>query len=197
MADPVVKKDKAYIGIDAGGVLLHKSRGEHVPVNQVQSRNPIIGALAPLIKMKENGNKLILISFASRQLAKLNASDIEKNYPGVFDAMFFVKDKMEKVALCRYLGIDVMIDDTVDVHVNIKNGLYVGKNKEIKAIPTMKHILFTGDCIDGENKDNFTEVDDWSKIYELLNTVDHTHEADKSIKLTKYVYPEYSSMNWT
>jgi hypothetical protein len=131
-----LKMSNAYLAIDAGGVLFHKESGGI-------SRKPIQGAIEWLSKLKDEGCRLFLISFASRKTAGITVNDIAEYYPNLFDGLFFVKNKLEKVALCRYLGSDVMIDDTWEVHRNIRDGLYLDKPKIIHSIPTVFRILFT------------------------------------------------------
>jgi hypothetical protein len=132
----------ARIGIDAGGVLYHKINGSD---QTDRARQPIAGAAECLKRMIAAGHSLYLISFAGRKTAAITLTDVREHFPDTFIGIFIVKDKLEKVAICHHLGIDVMIDDSLEVHSSISNGMYLGKARAIAAIPTIRRVLFTAD----------------------------------------------------
>ncbi len=196
MATKENKDNTLCIAIDAGGVLLKKNSGND---QTDRSRFPIRGAKDNLTKLKKQGHTLVLVSFAGRKTAEITMNDMKVHYPGLFDKLFFVKNKLEKVAICRYIGADVMIDDTAEVLHNIKHGVYLGKPKIVPGIPTIRRILFTGDDekdVDrsGDNHDDALVTETWEDIYEMCQDVKKGHVEDPSVKVLKYVYPEYSSV---
>ncbi|MDD4931419.1 MAG: hypothetical protein PHG66_04740 [Candidatus Colwellbacteria bacterium] len=189
---------RSFIAIDAGGVLLHLNEG----VDQSnRSRTPVKGANEVLAKLKSEGHKLFLVSFAGRKTAEITFNDMKEHYNGLLDGLFFVKNKEEKIALCRYLGADVMIDDTSLVHYHIKNGIYTGKPKAIGGVPSIHRLQFTGAPFGGDKSnldltgsDGATVVETWDEIYNICSGLTHTHKPDDKITITKYVYPEHSSV---
>ncbi len=185
----------ATICIDAGGVLYYSNREKEDEAEL--ERNPIDGARECLIKLKKAGHKLYLDSFAGRKTAALTKQDIERNFSGLFDGLFFSKNKLEKIAVCRYIGADVMIDDTEDVLYHIKNGVYNGKAKEIKGDPSILRILFNGakKPLEEGNKpedksDGALPVNTWDDVWLQCEKAVNTHKADTSIVITKYIYSD-------
>lgn len=94
------------IGIDFGGVL---SKSDEK--NNYNTSLDMPGALEALLFLKKQGHTLFLISFAGRQRSLDTRMSINKTCPGLFDQMFFVKEKSLKALVVKMLGIHVMIDD--------------------------------------------------------------------------------------
>lgn len=95
------------IGVDYGGVC--SASAEHCDSEQID----VPGCLETLRLMKQNGHYLVLISFCGAKRAKATREYLETL--NVFDKMYFVKNKLFKNQICQYEGIDVMIDDRIDV----------------------------------------------------------------------------------
>lgn len=188
---------RGVICIDAGGVLYYKNDGgDETSVE----RNPIAGAVEWVTKLKEEGFKLYLVSFAGRKTASLTKGDMEKNFSGLFDGVFFVKNKLEKIAVCRWLGADVMVDDTAEILTTIKTGLYLGKAKEIAGVPTMVRVLFTGDPTNagvGGGGDDAEVAGSWEEVHRIccgIGSTGNSHQPDLSIDVSKFVYADLSSV---
>ena len=132
---------RPIIAIDAGGVLVYKTHGDETE----ESRRPMEGAAEALQQLKDIGFKLCLVSFAGRKTAALNVQDMEQFYHGLLDSQIYVKNKLEKLAVCRSIGAMVLIDDTSEILTTLNKGLYLGTAKEIKRMDNIQGILFTGD----------------------------------------------------
>jgi phosphoglycolate phosphatase-like HAD superfamily hydrolase len=184
----------AYVAIDAGGVLFHKNEG----VDQTnRERTPIKGALEAVTALKMLGHRLYLVSFAGRKTAQITLSDMGKHYPDLFDGIYFVKNKLEKVALCHHLGADAMIDDTPEVHGGIAYGMYHGKAKAIGPIPTVLRVMFVGDfdedqvLVENSVPPHNAIAVDWGEVFKLCEHLTHTHQEKPDYPITRYVYPEF------
>lgn len=102
------------LGIDFGGVLsIHDGPDTGKEHRSVAINMPY--ALEALRKLKSDGHKLVLVSFAGKSRSMETMASIEETCPDVFDSIYFVKDKAHKLAICRYEGCDVMIDDREDI----------------------------------------------------------------------------------
>ena len=77
----------SYIAVDAGGVLYHKNHGGD---QTDRSRKVISGAKEYLTKLKNEGHRLILVSFAGRKTAEITIKDLEKDFNGLFDKVFII-----------------------------------------------------------------------------------------------------------
>ncbi len=49
---------------------------------------------------------------------------MEEFFPHLLDGQYYVKNKLEKIAICRLIGAVVMIDDTMEILETLHNGLY-------------------------------------------------------------------------
>lgn len=108
------------IGIDFGGVLSIHDRSHMDGKEHRSTQIDMPYALEALKYLKSQGHQLYLISFCGRSraidtLASLKTSGVYE----LFTAVYFVKDKLYKKDLCRYLGCDVMIDDTRSILIDI------------------------------------------------------------------------------
>lgn len=122
------------IAVDFGGVLsIHDSKNTTGSEHHNVSIN-MAGALEALASLKKAGHKLHLVSFCGHRRAVETAESIGKSAPGVFDSLYFVRDKAYKKHICAYLGADIMIDDTLPILVDI------AKHGEPRQL-----ILFSGD----------------------------------------------------
>lgn len=117
--------DKFNIGIDFGGVLSSKDTkgAEHV--------NTCIDmpfAVENLMKLKDQGHKLFLISFCGKTRAietkqSLENTMISENVScaSLFDEIYFVKDTKFKRPMCEYLNCHFMVDDRDDILFDVQN----------------------------------------------------------------------------
>jgi hypothetical protein len=169
------------IGIDFGGVLsIHASDdekgGEH---RRLEIDMP--EALESLKKLKEQGHRLHLISFCGNKRAQQTAASLKNQCDGLFYSLFFVKNKKFKGAVCKMLGCDIMIDDTLEVLESV-----------VLDVPTIVPILFTGDPSFTDPGDGNTPVNDvetWKEIVELINSRSFTkHYSDDKVSLKSKVY---------
>jgi hypothetical protein len=113
--DEEEKKPPLRIGVDYGGVCsVNSAAHEDTKVDDVPPLN-MDGCLEALQKLKSQGHQLILVSFCGRKRANQVREYLPRQFPGLFDEMFFVKDKKFKDEVCRVEKLDVLIDDSPDV----------------------------------------------------------------------------------
>jgi hypothetical protein len=175
--------------------LFHKINGSD---QADRSRKPISGALEAVTHLHAAGHELYLISFAGRKTAAITLGDMHEHFPNLFTGIYIVKDKLKKVAICHHLGIDVMVDDTIDVHHAIKHGLYPGRARAIAGIPSTLRILFTPDTDGSEPRTCDDECHSvtctsWQEVYEHCSGLKNTHTALPDMEIKRYVYPEFCS----
>jgi hypothetical protein len=112
-----VENKQLSIGIDYGGVCNAyadtESKIDHdLAINIPDCENA-------LRELKAAGYRLVLISFSGAARAKKTYKLLEKLE--LFDKLYFVKRRNYKRQVCEKEGIDVMIDDRLDVLRNINN----------------------------------------------------------------------------
>lgn len=184
------------IGIDFGGVLSIHDRGREdstspslsaiVEASTGEHRSVAINmsnALEVLKTLKTLG-KLYLISFAGKTRARETRESIMQTCPDIFDEMFFVKDKKFKKDVCKSLGCDIMIDDTVEILEDI--------SKSVKGIDLL---WFQGDPtfpaeIKGQkiSNDGITQVQSWEEIQKFVEHRRTERNTPCPIDLNKKLY---------
>ncbi len=119
------------IGIDNGGVLsMHKildvtdvknitddNKSEEGHVSESELNMP--GVVKGLTILKSVGHKLSMLSFCGKSRAIKTKSEITSLHPNLFDEFIFTKDKRFKSGICEHLGLDVFIDDTYEVIIQV------------------------------------------------------------------------------
>jgi hypothetical protein len=90
-------------------------------------------AIESLIKLKESGHELYLISYCGERRAIKTKQSILRTLPrkDLFNGLYFVQRTSHKADVCHLLGCDLMIDDKLKILNNIQ-----------RIIPTMKLIWF-------------------------------------------------------
>ena len=154
------------IGIDFGGVLsIHDEKCD--PLEKGDHVNTSINmpdAIETLLKLKQNGHKLYLISFCGKKRAIETKESLSK-YQDLFENQFYTKDRTYKGFLCNYLKCDIMIDDRQDV-----------LEKVSENSPFTKNILFNHPLLG------------WKEVFDIIN--DHQRiEINQSVtNVSKYCY---------
>lgn len=156
------------IGIDFGGVLtIHdKSRTSEEDEHQSVEIN-MPDAMSSLIKLKEFGHQLYLISYCGERRAKETKRGILRIIPrkDLFDGLYFAQRTSNKVDVCRALGCDLMIDDRLKTLKHIQ-----------LLIPTMKLIWFSSS--EENPPPDIIKVNSWSDIVKTIDEV-LIHEAKR------------------
>lgn len=137
--------------------------------NGAEHRTTVInmpGALEALYALKKAGHHLFLISFAGKSRSQETQDSINKTCPGLFDGLYFVKDKNFKKDVCNFLGCDLMIDDRSDVLDTLAG---------TKTLGVLYGVLY-GDAFTWSN---------WERLT-VLNPLGAT--PNPTIDLTKKVY---------
>ena len=152
------------VAIDFGGVLsIHQ---ESTSSEHRSTAINIPGSIEALEAMKKFGHKLYINSFCGRSRAIETRDSINKKVPGLFDGLYFVKSKPYKGYITKFIGADVMIDDTLEVLEEIQ-----------KIDPTCHLIWFTGDPGFSHHApipNGIIEFDSWSKIVDYINSLTTT-----------------------
>ncbi len=109
------------IGVDYGGVCsMHDAKHEDETFSGEVGIN-IDGCLTALHQLKAMGHTLVLVSFCgarrARETRKYFATLGDQN---PFSDMYFVKKRGYKGDVCKKLGLDMLIDDRLDILQNIK-----------------------------------------------------------------------------
>lgn len=160
------------IGIDFGGVL---------SIDDILSRTPhrnttidMPGAKEAIAQLAKD-HKLFLISFCGKRRAmETKASIIEAGLDKYFTGLYFVKHPDYKAQITRYLGCNVMIDDTVHVLDNIR-----AHNDKIHTI------LFNP--INLSIRHSFAK--NWETVELILHNSEYNHiERDETIDITRLCY---------
>lgn len=112
-------KIKCKIGVDFGGVLSIHDGGN--VFGHFSTEINIPDALESLYSLSQTGKtELSLISFAGKTRSHETAQSINNVCPNLFDNLFFVKKTTYKKDVCDLLGADIMIDDTLDILLDIR-----------------------------------------------------------------------------
>jgi hypothetical protein len=166
------------IGIDFGGVLSIHDR-TRVSDDEEEHQSIEINmpdALTSLIKLKEAGHQLYLISYCGKNRANETNKSILKILPNknFFHGIYFVKKISFKANVCQAIGCDLMIDDRLKILNHIHH-----------VIPTMKLLWFSSS--EENHSPDFIRVNSWSDV---IKTIDDflvhqaiRHKADSRILL--------------
>jgi hypothetical protein len=179
------------IGVDFGGVLSIHSKYRSLDEDEHHSTQiDMPDAIISLIKLKEIGHRLYLISFCGNRRANETNQTILQTFPknDLFDGIYFVRRTTYKADVCRALGCDLMIDDTLKILNNIR-----------QLIPTMKLIWFprgsSSEVETGKVKkkhqqsqsSDVIEVNSWCDIIKAIDEISTQetirHETDRSVSL--------------
>jgi hypothetical protein len=179
------------IAVDFGGVLsIHdkesveqNSNGEAKSDNNGHRSTAINmpDSIESLRLLKDQGHKLFLNSFCGKARALETQKGVDEQTPGLFEKLYFVKNKKFKGDVTKFLGCDVMIDDTLEILVDMAKS---------NSCPNL--IWFTGDPnFDDKTKNNvesIKEAKSWKQIVELVSSIKPTREKDESVNLKSKLY---------
>ena len=165
------------IGIDFGGVLSVHDEPNADGASHKSTAINIVDAVDSLKLLKEAGHKLYLNSFCGRRRAVETKAAIEKEIPNIFDGIYFVKSKKYKDDITKFIGCDVMIDDTLDILVNIHHSKTCSNLFWFQGDPTFsdKRKIPKGT--------NIIAVDSWKKIVDICSHMKPSAIADPSIDI--------------
>lgn len=100
------------IGVDYGGVCsIHAQSYEGKDENEEAINMP--GCIEALRALRQDGHELFLVSFCGDRRAQNTARYLKPL--DLFHRLFFVKHRGYKADICRFLGLDVLIDDRSDI----------------------------------------------------------------------------------
>jgi hypothetical protein len=168
-------KQKLNIGIDFGGVLsVHDKKDDKKDIdgqNIIEHKNTSINmphAIETLLRLKEDGNKLYLISFCGKKRAiETHDAIINSEIKDIFEREFYVKNIEYKKYICQLVNCDIMIDDTCEILDSVKS-----------FCPNITTILFNN-----EDKDR-----NWNGIYNFITNFEkkqNTELLDNKQKIIK------------
>lgn len=107
------------IAVDFGGVCsVHAERYESDETKDLEPIN-VPGTVESLQALRQAGHTLILLSFCGAKRAHTTNAYLLEKHTDLFDMLVFVKKRSSKAAVCKKYGIDVLIDDRVDILTTI------------------------------------------------------------------------------
>jgi hypothetical protein len=182
-----VEEQQLVINIDFGGVLSIHDR-DH---NGGEHRNTCINmadALDALKLLKSKGHLLYLNSFCGKSRAIETQKSIEMQCDQkIFEDLYFVKSKQFKGIVTDALEADIMIDDTLDILLTIRN-----KHK----CPIL--IWFVGDPSFDDTHNapkGILKVSSWQEILQIIFTVSQSKTKKEKklaqsnkMDLAKFIY---------
>lgn len=152
----MINKQNIIIGVDFGGVfskINNLKNAEHIDIS-INIPN-VIESITKLVEMENSPYNYVfyIISYCGFSRAIETFKELE-HHLHLFKKCYFVKDRMYKAQLCKYLGCHVMIDDRKDILDNI-----IKNNSQITTI------LFN-------NYKSYYHIskDNWNDIYNYLLT---------------------------
>jgi len=162
------------IGVDFGGVCsVHSEKYE----NEHGVKEEVInmpGCVEALRKLRELGHTLILVSFCGEKRAGATAKFLISKYPGLFDRVFFVKKRQFKENVCIALGLDVLIDDRLDI---------------LQTLTKTQSIWFSHDEEGCGNKYRPTaQCISWAEVLEVVPTLQNLNLPVGNDPLEKCIY---------
>lgn len=82
------------------------------------------GAFKGLQRLKTAGHSLVIITSRSQSLRAMTERIVQKQFPGIFDSVFFT-DGTSTGVVCKRIGASIMIDDQVDHAIDVaEHGVY-------------------------------------------------------------------------
>lgn len=182
-----IEKPKLKIAVDFGGVLSSHDRGDperFKPENgeHVSTVVSIPYAIEALKQLKAAGHKLYLNSFCGRNRAIETRTAIEHELPGIFDGLFFVKNKKFKGAITKYLGCDVMIDDLLDILIKIHDDAACPNPIWFKGDPTFE------DKQKIPKTKKIIEMYSWKDADETISKIRPSAIADPTIDISAMIH---------
>jgi hypothetical protein len=152
---PKLNHSKLRIGIDVGGVLIHMGALYEDNNQEFKVDFNMKGCVKALKELSSIGHTLVLVSFCGRNRAKATYSMISEKYPGLFDEMYFVKNIRYKHDVAVARGLDVMIDDRLDV---------------LQLMSTVERWHFISDVADDKRDPNGREYSNWDDVLKDVYT---------------------------
>ena len=103
------------IGIDYGNVCSQDAHKHEDDVFAGETGINVPGCLEALQILRAQGHRLILISFCGRNRAKRTREYLDSLDEKPFHEVYFVKNRNYKAHVCQQRGVDIMIDDRMDI----------------------------------------------------------------------------------
>ena len=170
------------IAIDFGGVLSCHDRGQPASGEHESTAVSMPHCIEAMKQLKAAGHKLYLNSFCGRNRAIETKAAIDKEIPGIFDEVYFVKSKKFKGALCKHLGCDVMIDDRLDILTNIHDAKHCPNLMWFKGDPTFE------DKQKIPPTKNILEIYSWENAVKMIAEMKPTATADPKIDISPFIH---------
>jgi uncharacterized HAD superfamily protein len=153
---------KLCIGVDFGCVCsVHAERYEQDTKSDELELINIPGCKEALTALRAAGHELILVSFCGAKRAGITKAYLKEQ--GLFDKLVFVKNRKYKASVCKFFGIDILIDDRLDV---------------LQSIAPTRALHFTYEAeVFGKghkiySKQKMLEANTWPKAVEVLSKVE-------------------------
>jgi hypothetical protein len=166
-----------HIGIDFGGVL--SAHDASIGAEHVNTAIDMPLAIENLVRLRQQGHKLYLISFCGKTRAiQTKKSLMETTFDGkhmcsdLFEKMYFVKDRKYKRELCEFLKCHFMVDDRTDIQEEVVKS-------SCHTIP----ILF------GESShSHFICAPDWNVVSNIVSSTPFFTASCPSVEIKKMIF---------
>jgi hypothetical protein len=109
----MAEQKQLNIGVDYGGVCSISAENYEDSKKLINEEINMPGCREALKKLKSLGHKLVLVSFCGARRARQTREYLAPL--GLFDELVFVKNRDHKTKICKFYGLDVMIDDRLDI----------------------------------------------------------------------------------
>jgi hypothetical protein len=168
-------KNDIIIGVDFGGVfsVLDGSRNAEHKETTINIPN-VIETITKIVNIKDTKYNYIfyIISYCGYKRA-IETFNALRPHLHLFEKCYFVKDRMYKSELCKYLGCHIMIDDRKDILDNI-----------IKTNSYITTILFNNyKCYYHKS------IDNWNDIYNyVIKYIPKEIKPDKKIDINNLIH---------
>ncbi len=153
------------IGIDVGGVILEHNK--KVYTGQIDSVRFIDDAIYTIKKLAKKHN-LYIVSFCSENTEIQIRKILEGKISIPTERWIFTRTRAEKSTVCNQYQLNVMIDDTFQIHQYL-----------LKDCPQVKRIWFNGDSQQHPHHRHII-ASNWKDIEDLLLV------SNNCIKLERY-----------
>jgi hypothetical protein len=143
------------IGVDMGGVCIHKSEKYESNSADFDGSLNMKGCVKALTALKDAGHYIVLVSYCGAHRAHKTQLMLNEEYPNLFDEIMFVKKRYYKKIICKAMALDILIDDRLDI---------------LRTLDSTIPVHFIADVLD-KNRSNgdIIEVNSWAIFMEIVN----------------------------
>jgi len=168
-------KTTLRIGVDMGGVCVHKAKDYENSDNDFDGTINMEGCVEAIRKLRAEGHYIVLVSFCGYARAVDTNERLKKDYSDLFDEVWFVKKRHFKHNIAVKRGLDVMIDDNMDILIKMS---------------TVHRIHFTADVPDCQldKLEDAHRAKNWTEVLLLLKRLEPKGHAPVEMDVSTMIY---------